>query len=394
MQWPRIAVVTPGSFPVPSGRSSSVEQAVSEWTVRLTSMADVTVFGIRSRGYAKREVIRGVRYVRSAVPRRGRYVQAVIRQLKKGSYDIIQVENRPRYVKAIKKAMPGVPVWLSLHSLTFISGRNISSRELASYLLATDRIVVNSEFLKEEIAGRVPSVRDRIVVNYLGVNLEQFTSRWTEEGLNKRNRLLKKLGLSGRKVVLYVGRLLEMKGVHHVLEAFPAIAAREPDASLVIVGSAFYGSKRTTDYVRRLHRMGARMPRSVRFVPYVPHERIQDWFTIADVVVVPSSNREAFGLVNVEAMATGLPVVATSSGGMKEIVISEVTGYLVEPARVSEELAWRVGDLLADERLRQALGEAGLRRVWELFTWEHAAQRWMGYWRQTQEEDQGGKALS
>lgn len=387
MERPRLAVITPGSFPVPSGKSSSVEHTVSEWTARLAAMADCTVFGIRPKGYAKRETIRGVAYARPAASRRRGYLAAVIRLLKKGRYDVIQVENRPRYVRAIRRAFPGVPVWLSLHSLTFLSERRIPPQELAACLSAADRIVVNSEFLKEEVASRVPSVRDRIFVNYLGVNLGQFTSRWTEEGMRKRERMLKKLGLQGRKIVLYVGRLVEMKGVHHLLEAFPAVAARHPDAVLVVVGSAYYGSKRKTAYVRRLHRMGSGMPRHVKFVSYVPHEQIQDWFRLADVVVVPSFNREAFGLVNVEAMATGVPVVATLAGGMKEIVLSGVTGYLVDPALVTEQLARRIGELLSDVRLRQELGEAGLRRVADTFTWEHTALRWLQLFRQTYGRD-------
>lgn len=383
MQEPRVAVVTPGSFPVPSGKSSSVEHVVSEWTARLQAMADCTVFGIRPRGYAKYETINGVRYMRPVPSRRKGYLASVIRHLKTGQYDVIQVENRPRYVKAIRTAVPGVPVWLSLHSLTYLSERRISPGELSRCLTAADRILVNSEFLKDEIASRMPSIRDRIFVNYLGANLHQFSSRWTEEGKRKREQMLKELGLKQRKVVLYVGRLMKMKGVHHLLEAFPAIAACVPDAALVIVGGAYYGSKRLTAYVRRLHRLGKRMPRQVKFVHYVPHEKIQDWFRIADVVVVPSANREAFGLVNVEAMATGVPVVATSAGGMKEIVVSGETGYLADPANIQSELSNLISQLLANEQLCRMMGEAGLRRVCEMFTWEHMALRWLQLYRQT-----------
>lgn len=106
-----------------------------------------------------------------------------------------------------------------------------------------------------------------------------------------------------------------MKGVHHILKAMPRITDKVPDALLVVVGAAFYGSNRTTPYVRKLHRLGKTMGETVRFVPYVPHDRIQDWFGIADVVLVPSDNREAFGLVNVEAMSCGVPVIATRAGG-------------------------------------------------------------------------------
>lgn len=375
MEGKHIAFLTPGSFPVPSSKSSSVEHVVAEIAEELGHHVRCTVFGIKT-GYQPRRETRGaVRYIRPC-GRKG-YVRAVIKHLKRGNYDVVQVENRPRYVRALKRALPNVPVWLYLHSLTFVSPKRIRRKELTDCLLRADRILVNSEFLKEEIAKLVPSAASRIDINYLGVNQEQFTSRWTNMGDQLRREKLRDLGFEGRKIILYVGRLMRMKGVHHLLRALPNIIAKEPEALLIIVGGAFYGSKRKTAYVRKLHAMGRRLKRHVKFIPYVPHTRIQEWFRIADVVVVPSSNREAFGLVNVEAMATGVPVVATRAGGMKEIVVDGVTGFLIDPDQVMKELEETVTALLSDEHLRRIMGEASAARVNEMFTWQETASRWL-----------------
>jgi spore coat protein SA len=185
------------------------------------------------------------------------------------------------------------------------------------------------------------------------------------------------MGYTGKKIILYAGRLREIKGVHHLLEAMPRLAAQYPDAVLLVVGGAFYGSKRTTDYVRKLHRMARSLPRNVRFVPYVPHEQMPEWFRLADVAVMPSPRREAFGLVNVEAMASAVPVVAADSGGMREIILHEETGYLVPVGYLSGGIADAVGRLLADQELARRMGEQAAQRVREQFTWESAAVRWL-----------------
>lgn len=105
------------------------------------------------------------------------------------------------------------------------------------------------------------------------------------------------------------------------------------------------------------------------------HDAIPAWFRLADVVAVPSMRIEAFGLVNVEAMSSGVPVVATRVGGIPEIVLHETTGLLVPLQSVEAELAQAISRLLADDELRRQMGQRCLERVAELYTWEKMAER-------------------
>jgi spore coat protein SA len=159
-----------------------------------------------------------------------------------------------------------------------------------------------------------------------------------------------------------------------------------PDVLLVIVGSPFYGSHRTTSYSRRLMHAGAPLKKWLQFIPYVPYTEVPDWFLAADAAVVPSDANEAFGLVNVEAMACGLPVVATRSGGMPEIVEDCVTGFLADPSRVQASLAEKLGLLLRDEELRNRLGANSRARVEERFTWQRSAEAWLRLYEETRNE--------
>jgi spore coat protein SA len=331
------------------------------------------VFGVKTRKLPSRQMIDGVLYVRC--PRQA-YIRQIYARMKRLKPALIQVENRPRYAHYLKRRLGRqYPVILSLHSLTFLTRPHISSRRLLQCLRSVDIILVNSRYLKEEIIKLDSGLRDKIAVNHLGVDPELFPSRWSEEHQLTREEQLKALGWSGSKVILFVGRLIPIKGVHHLLKAMPRVLEQEPDAKLLIVGGAFYGSNRITPYVAQLQRLARPLGDAVRFIPYVPHERVAEWFRLADTVVVPSSEREAFGLVNVEAMASGVPVVASQAGGMSEVIEHNQTGLLVPLTAIEQELPNSILTLLQNKEYAQLLGEQGRQRVLERFTWHHTAER-------------------
>ncbi|MBP1966962.1 glycosyltransferase family 4 protein [Paenibacillus aceris] len=372
----KVAIVTPGTFPIPSGTSSSVEMVVYHTAKQLVKHMGVYVLGRKTLHQPSREMKEGVHYLRVRYEKPASYIERVSQQINLVKPAFIQVENRPRFVRYLRRKHPGVKISLMLHSTSFISGPHISVRELSACLRAANIIVVNSDFLKRLIQRKVPSCSHKIVTQHLGADLTQFTSKWTPEGSASGMALLKELGYEDKKIILFVGRLIPKKGVHHLLDAMLQVVQTEPNAILLIVGSAYYGKEAQTDYVRKLHRMGSSMPQYVRFIPYVSHNDIAKWYQSADIVAVPSAPNEAFGLVNVEAMATGVPVVATRSGGIQEVVDHGTTGYLVDSNQIAEELPRYLLRLLGDAELRRVMGEQGLQRVRHMFTWERSAEQW------------------
>jgi spore coat protein SA len=377
MARPRIVVVTPGTFEVSSERSSSVEQVVRELCTRIADKAELYIIGRTTPGLPNREERDGITYIRVPARNRQVYLRQSAQWIRSVRADLIQVENRPGFVRYFKRVLPYIPVWLQLHSLTFIEPPHLSRATAKLCLERADRIIVNSHFLKEELLERCPAASAKIRVNHLGVDTGRFLSRWEQGCKVSREDQLQKMGYAGRKVILYAGRLLEIKGVHHLLKAMPEIVSRHPDALLLVVGSAYYGSDQITPYVESLHRLGNQLPAHVRFIPFVPHDEIPRWFRLADVVVVPSSEKEAFGLVAVEAMASGVPVLATRAGGLQEIIDHERTGFLLEPAHLQYGIVYGIHRLFAEEELVRRMGEAAVERVKEHFTWERAADRWL-----------------
>lgn len=163
-------------------------------------------------------------------------------------------------------------------------------------------------------------------------------------------------------LILAVGRLVPYKGFEHLIEAVRHV----PDAALVIVGG---GPLR-----RRLQRAaaGANLERRVQFVGQVDDATLLAYYHACDVVVLPSISRaEAFGLVQVEAMACGKPVVSTQlPSGAPTVNVAGETGLCVEPGS-STALAGAVNELLRDETRRSRMGQNGRRRAAE----EYGAER-------------------
>ena len=129
-------------------------------------------------------------------------------------------------------------------------------------------------------------------------------------------------------VVLYCGRLDPDKGIHKLMEAIAAL--HEPHIKLLIVGSPFFARTQQSAFQRKLEQQAKSLGNRVQFTGYIPNEDLPDYYRLADLCCVPTLVEEAAGLVAVEAMACGLPVVGSNEGGLPEFINSQV-GTLVSP---------------------------------------------------------------
>lgn len=360
---------------IPSGHSSSVERVIEKVASLAASELDIRIFGL-SDGQVQSPVSP------AAIPcfrmPGGRlYLTSLLRHLRKWHPDRIDVHNRPLLAYQLKSRLPMAKVFLTFHSTTFFSASYQSAAGMRCLLDKVDRIIVNSEFLHQELRRRFPSLQTPVSVNPLGVSLEDFTPRWTSPGEYLRQARLADLGWRQRKIILFIGRLLPSKGVHHLLKALPAVLQQEKDAMLLIVGGAYYGINRESQYVRRLKKMAESLGDRVAFLPYAPYPSVADWYNLADLVVVPSGGEEAFGLVNVEAMASAVPIVASRAGGIPEVVIDGESGMLLPPASMPKDLAKGIVALLGSEEMRKKMGRAGRELARRRFRWQHTSARWV-----------------
>jgi len=182
---------------------------------------------------------------------------------------------------------------------------------------------------------------------------------------NRKNLLEKKWGFS-RPVILFVGRLVDDKGVKYLLQAFSNVVREIPSAKLVIVGK---GPKE-----KELKNLRKKLDlNNVFFLGAVENRLMPNIYVGCDVLVLPSI-REPFGNVVIEAMAAGKPVIGSYVGGIKDTIVHGVTGYHVE-SRSSEQTSKYLIRLLKDESLRKRLGKNARMRVLKHYDQEPLIQK-------------------
>lgn len=198
----------------------------------------------------------------------------------------------------------------------------------------------------------------RIIPN--GVDLDRFTHAHPYEELR-----------DGTLNILFVGRLEERKGLIHLLKAYNRLRKRRVDARLLVVGAG----PKLREYRRYV---GLRGIRDVEFVGRVSDEEKVRYFASADIYCAPNTGQESFGIVLLEAMAAGVPMVASDIHGFKNVIQRNVQGLLVEP-RNPRALAAALYTLARDPELRDQMGDAGRARAPE-FSWDRVTERIVDYY--------------
>ena len=204
----------------------------------------------------------------------------------------------------------------------------------------------------------------RIIPN--GVDLDRFTNAQPFEELRDGKTLN----------ILFVGRLEERKGLIHLLKAYHRLRKRKVDARLLVVGAG----PKLREYKRFV---GLRGIRDVEFLGRVTDEEKVRYFASADIYCAPNTGQESFGIVLLEAMAAGVPIVASDIHGFKRVVERNVQGLLVEP-RNPRALAAALYALTRDPELRHEMGEAGRARAPE-FSWDRVTERIVDFYYETRD---------
>ena len=223
-----------------------------------------------------------------------------------------------------------------------------------------DRIIASSEHERQALVDLYNARRDRVDVIPCGVDLTLFQP-------GDRDEARAKLGLSG-DVLLFVGRMDPIKGLDILLRAVALLRDR-PALTLVVVG----GSASETE-MQRAQSMASDLgiEKLVQFRGSVAQEELPAYYNAATVCVIPS-HYESFGLVAIESLACGTPVIGSMVGGLPTVIHDEENGFLV-PWRHPAEFAERVETYLTDDKLREDLTRQARPSVLK-FGWGAVAQR-------------------
>jgi len=281
--------------------------------------------------------------------------------------DLIHAQHpleRCSYVRMVQQ-LEGwrLPLIVTAHSLFGEHDAATIETQMAPNLRAADRVIAVSRRIAEQ-AVELGVDRGRVRVIRSGVGVQRFRPR-------DRPKARGTLGIAKTtRLVLFVGNLEPRKQVHILIQAMVEVRRRVPLAELVIVGSG--ESAGVLDQTGALLRLARNLDllAVVHFVGCVEEQRLLDYYAAADVFALPSSS-EAQGIVALEAMACGLPVVATAVGGLLETIDDGRNGHLV-PSGDAAALAEGVLALLENEPHRHAISAAARQTVERDFSWAQA----------------------
>jgi glycosyltransferase involved in cell wall biosynthesis len=228
-------------------------------------------------------------------------------------------------------------------------------------LSSADVIISPSEYYISE-SRFLGEYRDKIVVVPNGINIEDFDVPYSKEECRKR------IGLPiNGNIILFVGTLTPAKGPDVLIKAMPRIIKEISDTKLVFVGSGRI--EKTLEMLSR--KLG--INEHVKFAGFVGDTlKKASYYRAADIFVLPSIEPESFGIVNLEAMACGIPIVASKIGGIPDVVKDRKNGLLVPP-KDSEALADAIIYLLENKDVREKIGKNARKKVGG-YSWEKIAE--------------------
>ncbi len=291
----------------------------------------------------------------------------------------------------------GVPHVISAHSLEPLrpwkaeqlgGGYALSSWAEKQAYDGAAAVIAVSGGMRADILRSYPEVDpERVKVVHNGIDLEAWARPTDADFEALAERVRTRYGIdTSRPTVVFVGRITRQKGLPHLLRAVEKLPA---DIQVVLCAGAPDTAEIKAEVDSLVAGLQAKRTGVILIEEMLPRRELQAVLGASDVFVCPSVY-EPLGIVNLEAMAMGLPVVGSATGGIPDVIVDGETGLLVpidqvqdgtgtpiDPARFEADLAERLTTLVTDTEAAKAMGQAARRRVEEHFAWEAIAQRTM-----------------
>lgn len=366
----KIALVTPYDYPFPGGVTEHILQLDREFRRRGYD-SRIIAASSATDGSLQENVIRVSSSV-STFPFSGSMVRTTISPHVYRRVKQILAREKFDVIHAHEPAAPPLCPIVLHHSHAVNIGTFHAFREMNTAYQITRPLLTR---LYNKLDGRIfvsNAVRDftlskfsgdyRVIPN--GIDVQRFAS----PDVTPIERFH-----DGRPNILYVGRLDKRKGFAHLIRAFPHIQQVFPDARLLVVGA--FDARDREAFVRYAHQHRLK---SVHFLGFVSRQDMPRYYRTATCFCAPSTGFESFGIVLLEAMAAGVPIVASDIAGYRLVLTDNHEGKLVPPCE-PDAIAQACIRLLGDASMRQRMGEAG-RVTAARYDWSHVTDLVLSYY--------------
>ncbi len=339
----KIGVVLPSRETFGLLKSGAVALCARDFAAYSRFRDSITILGAAVCEYPDVRYRRLVDWRRWWLRTRTAYVRAVVRAAREERFAVLEIQNRPQFVAALRQALPEVKLTLHLHNDPQEMEGSRSPAERQALMRRVDAVYCVSAFVLGQFLFGVRDEAGKAIVVYNGVAAAEPATPKEE-------------------IFAFVGRLIRDKGVVELTRAFAIAAPDLPGWRLVIAGE---------DSAKLFHGRGAPLARErealaerLTLLGQVSHAEAMGLFARAEIAVAPSIWREPFGRAAVEAMAQGCAVIATRAGGLGEVV--DGAGEIVDAGDIPA-FAAALRRLASDEALRRRLQEKARARARDVF---------------------------
>jgi len=262
------------------------------------------------------------------------------------------------FVGVFLKKLLKIPLLTTVHGSDLFPLKNKFFKKLQHFVIKnSDCITVNSNATRDELIKRFPDYSFKVAVMPMGVDTDLF----------KKRNLKKPRKYKKNKILLFVGRLSDQKGLQYLIDSMHDISRYSPNAKLLIIGEGPY-KKELEDQANKLG-----VENNLEFLGSMPASDVAKYYNFADIFLIPSlstkTGTEALGLSMLEAMASGCAVIGTDVGGIPFVIKNGYNGILVKQ-KSSNELSHAIITLLKDKKKSQKLGNNAAKFVKENYSWD------------------------
>lgn len=224
--------------------------------------------------------------------------------------DVVILEGNCFQLEYMRSLLGRKKIILHMH----IDRLNIELKACKKIIDKCDGVFAISEFCKRRMMDVVPSASNKIIVVKNTVDTEKFSRKGREEAISQ---IRKNIGLKeGQILISYCGRIDATKGVLELVKAMSSLA--DPNLRLMIIGSSIYAGSKKNAYMKKVEEEAKKVVGGVVFTGYIPQKDLPNYVSGCDIATVPSLCQEAAGNVTIEALGCGVPVIASTQGGIPE----------------------------------------------------------------------------
>jgi glycosyltransferase involved in cell wall biosynthesis len=381
----KIAVLTSGILPVPAVLGGAVENLIDFYLEynEVHHLHDITIYSVshpKTKNHPARaskvnhyyyidvnslwaKIKRKVYYYLHGEEYHHHFIEYFLEQsikhIHKKNYDCIILENRPSYSLKLKETTHAKLVY-HLHNEKL-------TKQTPSYQVIYDAaslVICVSDFISKSVKTITPNETKCITVHN-GIDLEAFSQK-------SSNITRQKAGLNDQDfVIIYSGRINPEKGIKELTQAMNKLNDY-PQIKLLVIGSSFFGNAtEDDDFAKELRDSTCNIQDRIFFTGFIPYKEVPSYLKLADLAIVPSMWDEAFGLTVLEAMAAGIPLITTKSGGIPEIC--EDVACIINRENIVENLTEAIVNLYNHPEIRTNMSEQSISRAQQFSKEKYAA---------------------